>query len=849
MPVVHENPLATPTPTKKDLFAERRKQSQQEGSPKKGSPKKGEPLPSPNKLKLAAKVAERDLNHSMLLKEERMRRAELVKSMAQAQEVTNSIQHCFDTMEDRWDTLETLRDDITKQSKGLDRGLKSMKLGIQKGSENLEKFAIVDDMLGEEGIIESGTHGAMTNYLQKMEQLFQGEQFMINKKHFRDAEAYKARIEEAEVAIRKNLEETFEQKMREYSIENRMEMDFELGVATIADHLDGFNEPGHFDWGDDPVQQEFLVKKYKAATHKLRPVAQDLKELKALGKMLTNFRSKLHIPAYRYYREIAVRKQRRFSIEIFIAEEKMFRCQNTVKYQSLDFPYLQHMVNFLQTCLAEHQLCQAIFTHMDFITVFPAVMKIEVETFVCNGELHLWDLAKANSGLDAFCDTIRMWKLLSPKYIEALIIPRDDSDFEDTGCERGANMHHHSHKGVNIWQEAVDGAKREVPLLLRQVEKDVVFGTFRAGGTSKGAMSYHNEEEVGDQPLLDILINFFEDRLLFKAALLFVDMPRRIMKTGRRATVGPSALSPKILVDCVDVMRRLVFYKEEVSYALEKGCAKFEKYSEERCSFGELFLKVFQASEKVLHSLAQRKLDKDKLACALLLFNSYDFLENSFKGLGSDLAEEFAEKIAEVEQKVVRYGSVFKWQAWGAVLEALPLEGELSTQEAAKQLQAFFNSVETIHARYQVFQIANPDRRSGLRLDIEDCVIGTYAAFLEKHEAVLSDAVVPGGRNSIVQYEPDQLRALLHESMSWGEQSRKQRRQYKAFFARVKTAQVQNDFLHHAQALSQLAEESEEEEEIEDIEMPQTLATFGQYSDNNDAAISIELGVPVDASP
>ena len=84
----------------------------------------------------------------------------------------------FGEVEDKWQSLQSLRGEIHKVSKGLDTSIRNLNVGQKLGREYLGHFIAVSEVTDEGGLAMMGARGDVSRYLEKMEDLFQAEKFL-----------------------------------------------------------------------------------------------------------------------------------------------------------------------------------------------------------------------------------------------------------------------------------------------------------------------------------------------------------------------------------------------------------------------------------------------------------------------------------------------------------------------------------------------------------------------------------------------------------------------------------------------------------------------------------------------
>ena len=328
----------------------------------------------------------------------------------------------------------TLPQEIHEVSKGLDKSLRNLNTGCKIGKEYLGHFIAVAEVTEpNSGLATTGARGDVSRYLEKMEQLFQGEKFLKQNSHFKDSLQYTGKIITAENVIRHNLEEEFINLMCSNAGEERqglLEQGLAKAIATentewkggvLVEKVDYVEK---INWGSDPLQEAARDTRYRHKVEKLQPTEQEVTNVKDLVRLLSLFKSEMFVDTYKYYRTIAFEKQHEASMRFYIDEDNVFRCTNTVKYLAGEYCCISHMANFLHSLQKERDMAEKCVPGPHFIGTFVDIVEPTVGEFCgCADKYCCNRLEESPSAVFIMLDVLRVWGASKAAFYQSLDLP------------------------------------------------------------------------------------------------------------------------------------------------------------------------------------------------------------------------------------------------------------------------------------------------------------------------------------------------------------------------------------------------------------------------------------------
>jgi hypothetical protein len=365
----------------------------------------------------------------------------------------------FGEVENKWQSLLRLRSGIHHVSKGLDTSLRNLTVGQKLGKEYLGHFIAVHEVTDEGGLARTGARGDVSRYLEKMEDLFQGERFLKEHEEFKDSRQTTEKIYFAENMIRHRLEDEYVKLMCSNADEEQGEQSI-LG-QTMARTFKGENTEWKggvlvekvdyiekINWGSDPLQDAARDERYKAKVCHLQPTAQEVSNVKDLARLLSLFHSDMFVDTYKYYRKVAFEKQHEASSRYYIDDDNIFRCTNTVKYLQGEFCFISHMKNFLQSLEAERDMAETCVPGVLFSQVFSHVVLGTVGEFCGAADKYCCNSIEGSaSALFIMLDVLRVWQGSKASFFRCCDLPLTGQSYLDMIAEGESNYSTY----VHIW--------------------------------------------------------------------------------------------------------------------------------------------------------------------------------------------------------------------------------------------------------------------------------------------------------------------------------------------------------------------------------------------------------------
>lgn len=588
-------------------------------------------------------------------------------SMTDAQNTTDEIMHNLNTIDNKFDSLDSLVKKMKDGRDPLQMRLKHLRHCETMTRDMLQMFTVVDEVLDPKAGSLDKDKGITTTWIKGIKEMLESDRRLEEKSDkFKEADAYRKKIDDQRDKVKANVEERFKDTLESIKVQTLYESshDKSVQVESLSRYEELFADA--MSYSKDGKYNEQVDRRLDLIIERLMFTEVEfdtLKNLINLMKILGEFNSVTFARA----REESLRNQLALIERLCLKDEDLDKYVEALGYESGTHAYIPYLNLVIKTFTQERRLIELLGKTM-FRTVYPAVIGLEMSKFIAKTEYTILQSPKTSKNCHYICiDMMRVLREREPE-IEALLdLPFDgDNDgFDPFSMSTDTKL-------IDLWIDFFEDATCKVIKRLLKVDRRMATLHLRDPPDN---CSLSSSPPFGMMMMRELSLGSHE------MLLWLIEKYNRIMLEQDDQTEESDLMTWGKVVGKL-VMGMLI--------NVEKAAKKFYSGNMTRSFF------LMNNYKYIWDSLVQYQ-GTLREHCEDLLFQGTD---------GYSCNYVLEEKIAFVRPKCIDYATVYKWEVFGDLLEAVWYDPE----EAPPPYSSCMGSLSEPDAERVAFELSVGER-------------------------------------------------------------------------------------------------------------------------------------------
>jgi len=590
-------------------------------------------------------------------------------SMTEAQNTTDEIMHNLHTIDDKFDSLDSLVKKMKNGTEPLHMRLKHLKHCETMTCDMLQMFTVVDEVLDPKTGSLQKDKGITSSWIKGIKGMLDSDRRLNEKSDkFKEADAYRKKIEDQREKVKENVEERFQDTLRSIKVHD-MTLDESGDVKSAhVESLSRYEElfADAMSYSKDGKYNEQVDKRFDLMIERLMFTEVEfdtLKNLINLMKILGEFK----MGEFAKARQESLRNQLALIERLCLKDEDLDKYVEALSYENGTHAYIPYLNLVIKTFTQERRLIELL-GKTTFRQTYPMVIGLEMSKFIAKTEFTILQSPKISKNCHYICiDMMRVLREREPE-IEALLdLPFDgDNDgFDPFSMSTDTKL-------IDLWIDFFEDATCKVIKRLLKVDRRMAVLHLRdppencsLSSSPPFGMMLMRELSLGSHEMILWLIEKYNNIMLEQDDQI---EESDLMTWGK--VVGKLVMGMLINV--------------------EKAAKKFYSGNMTRSFF------LMNNYKYIWDSLVQYQ-GTLRERCEDILFQGAD---------GYTCNAVLEEKIAFVRPKCIEYATVYKWEVFGDLLEAVWYDPE----EAPPKFSSCIGSLSEDDAKRVAFELSVGER-------------------------------------------------------------------------------------------------------------------------------------------